>query len=150
MAGYVRMMEIESILAVRVGIIDPRYERALALVLGIEWSSGNRRVEHELVKIGFVRYGVVDHLIDIFRSVRFQPDNARSENPDPVGVEVEHELVRVHVPELGIGAVLAFQTHPNPRNAQPDQFIHGIRLDRAGRGEYIQGPGFPVLLHQPE
>ena len=75
-------------------------QRSLALVFLIERRARHRRVEHELVKIGVVRDGIIDHAVDVFRRVRFEPDDAGSQDADPMGLQVAHQLVRVDLAEF--------------------------------------------------
>ena len=69
------MLEIELVLTVYVGQVHVQ-KLALLLDFGVERSAGDRRVQHELVKIGFMRYGIFDFIANIFGCVMFQPYDA--------------------------------------------------------------------------
>ena len=53
-----------------------------------------------------------------------------------------HQGARIHPLELVVGALLAFQTHPDPADAQPHQLIDGIGLQNPSGAEDVDGPAF--------
>ncbi len=68
--------EVETVLPVYVRQVDIMEQPALLIHFAIERRTRNRRVQHELVKVGFVRNGSLDLLDDVFGRVVFQPQNS--------------------------------------------------------------------------
>src|SRR5208337_1350189 len=146
----VRMPVIKPELPVSVG------RRALRLVqhapvsreFRMKWCAGQRSVEHELVEVGVVSYGMLDDLVDVFWRVLFEPDDRRPQDTDSVRLEFANQSERVDSIELCVRAVLSLHPHPYPGDTQGDELLDGIRLDDSGRAEYIQHPRLIMLLHQ--
>ena len=55
---------------------------------------------------------------------------------------------RIHPPKLVVGALLPFQTHPDPADSQSDELIDRIGLQDARGAEDINSPAFRMGLHQ--
>ena len=74
----------------------------------------------ELVKDRVVAHGMLDDRPDILRRMVIQANDGGTQHPDPVLLQALHELMRIYPAELLIAAELAFQTHPDPADPQPD------------------------------
>ena len=124
------------------------FHPALLRQILVQRSAGNRRVQHELVEVRIVLDGSVDDSIDVLRCVIFQADDGRTQDADPVRLQFSDQFQGVRPVQLGVAAVLALDSHPDPRNSQADQLVDRIRTQHVRRAENVQGPGFVVLLHQ--
>ena len=100
LARNVRVTEIECQLPVCVGQIHILQKGSLASVLLIEGCARHRRVQHELVKVRIVGDGIIDDLVNFFGRVRFQSDNAGTQDAYSVRLEVSHQLMRINPAEL--------------------------------------------------
>src|SRR6185369_14859440 len=74
--------EVEPVLPVDVGQVYVRQHSPLAAHLGEQRRARYRRVEHELVEIGIVRYRVLDLVVNILRGMVLQPDDRRAQQLD--------------------------------------------------------------------
>ncbi|OGW84375.1 MAG: hypothetical protein A3C35_07100 [Omnitrophica bacterium RIFCSPHIGHO2_02_FULL_46_11] len=83
------------------------------------------------MKICPVTHGILNGLIKILRSMLLEPDDAGTENSNPVRLQGVHQVVGIDVMQFGVLAVFAFKSHPHPRNAEPHQLFDAIRLYHA-------------------
>lgn len=126
----VRVPEIKSQLPVNIRhreFVDIQH-RALGHLGGVKRRSGDRRVEHELMKVGVVRNCMIDHLIDVLGRVLLQADDAGTEHVDPIELKRANQCDRVGLGQLGILRVLAFQAKPDPVDAEGNQLFDRVVL----------------------
>src|ERR1051325_9761865 len=86
----VRMLVVEDRLAMDFAGMNVGLDFSLRRELGVQGGAGDRRVEHELVKIGVVRDGAVDGAVNGRRRVLLQADNAGAEDADAVRLQLSN------------------------------------------------------------
>ena len=119
-------------------------------MLFVQRRAGHGCIQHELVKNRIVADGVIDDRIHVLGRMVFQADDRGTQNADAMRLQTIHDCTRIGSPKLVVGAFFAFQSHPDPADAQPHELVHRVRLQDRGRAEHVQGPAFIVFLHQFE
>ena len=148
--GKVRMTVIELELPVRIGqfvflfILDGTLFREL----GMKRRAGQGSVEHELMEVGVMAHCVVDCAMDIFRRMFFETDDRGTENANSVRLQLTNQLLRINSLEFGVLTLLAFQTHPDPGDAETYELFDAVGAQHVGRAKDVERPGLVVLLHQ--
>ena len=77
-----------------------------------------------------------------------QADDGRAQHADAVRLQGANEVERIDAPEFDILAALAFEPHPDPRDAQLDKLVRRIGVEDPGRTEYVKRPALVMLLLQ--
>src|ERR1019366_7055053 len=102
---------------------------------------------HELVKVGLVADRRFDFGGNVFRRVMFQADNRRALHSYSVFAKLSSKLANIRSLQLAIAGLWRVQTHPNPGNAEFDEFQHGVFANGVGGSKNGKFPALARLLH---
>src|SRR5439155_11448997 len=129
------MPEVEFVLPMDIGEVNVRQQPTLSGHFLIKWRPRNRRVKHELMKVGLVTDRGFNFLDDVVWRVVLEPNDRRALHSYAMFAKLSRELPNVSTLQLAISGLGRFQAHPYPGNAEFDQFLRGVFSNRIGGGK---------------
>ncbi len=117
----VRVPVIEERLPVNVGNVVLAFvlHPPLGREFGVQRGAGQRGVEHELVKVGVVVHGVLDHAVDVRGGVALQSDDRRAQHARAVRLEPADQGLRVGAVEFAYW--LSSPSRPSQTQVSPNR-----------------------------
>ena len=108
------MLEIELELPMNVGVINAAQHAPLLRHLLVKRGSRDRRVQHELMKVGIMRHRVLDLRHDVVGRVVLEADDGGSLDANAVLAQFPRQFLSLSPLQLVVGGLRRFQAHPEP------------------------------------